>query len=413
MNQEVVLSMTIEQKDLQFKIYESLIHHKDDPLKKQEVLNFYQSLLDDKLPALNKYINSLEVDAILQRKANNGQTALTIETIMKQALVIRDLKANNNTDILEKFQEIINNNQPKENQKKMAAQLTPEQEKLKGQYLKTIEYLGFNPTYHEPQITKNLLEGNLSFNTTDQAKTDKNIKYDIAFSLNSMANGKVSYKAENVSNGHKVAWPQLGCMPRKEMSEGLLTGGTVLATLNKKDGETYKAWVVIDKKNPPLTDEQANKLFDPSNKCVQTFSGNAKLPTQYFGHEMIKKDVAILLNGKAIDIVTVDFITGEKLMVNGLKVDFKPMPEGKNKFDFSYTEKKGTSEFVSKEELQIIKDSIKQGRVEPVKSLNEDELTQAQQAKNDKQTPSLLELSTDIDEEDEEPKKKKKNKIKA
>ena len=390
-----------------------LIYYKENPKMQETTIKFYENILADSIDSLNNTIDSYKKRALEEREIfDNNNSAKNIEKLMNQVVLIRDLKLNNKTEVLKEFLNNINNQLTHKNQKMAELQLTPEQDKLKNQYLKTIEYLGFNPAYHEPNIIKAIKEGNLSFSTNDLAKDNKNIKYELAFSINNMGNGKVSYKAENLNNGYKVVWPQLGApIPKKEMTEGLLTGGFILTDLVKKDGEKYKVWMGIDKKNPPLTWEKGNRLFDKDNKCVNTHSGEFKVPVQYFAHEMTKKDVAILLNGKEIGVTTIDFKTGEKLMVNGLKVDFKPTPEGKTRFDFSYSEKKGTNEFISPNELQDIKDSIKQGKKEPTESLNEDEAKQEQQVKE--KTKITEKVSDDSSSDDDDAPKKKKGQSKV
>jgi len=289
-------------------------------------------------------------------------------------------------------------------------QLTPEQENLKSQYIKNLDYLGFNASYHEPNITKAVRENNVSFTLSDTARDDKNIKYTIIMSLNSKGNAKVAYKTENLTNGHKLIWPQMGApIPRKEATEGMLTGGYILTDLKNAKGEAYKVWMGIDKSNPPTTWEQANRLFEKDKKCVITHSGAfAKIPDQYFGHEMTKKDKAILFNGKSIGVATVDLKTGEKLLVDGLRVDFKKDPEGKVKFDFTYSEKKGTGAFLSENELQTLKDAIKQSKAEPTESIQEQETTKAQSVKE-----KVKEKVSVFEEVEDAPKLKKKIKLTA
>ena len=384
------------------------------------IARYYKNLLNNPVDIIEVAIETLKKEIAEQRKELELKKEDDIhfsdymplfnhydgnKELMNEMILISYLKVNNETEILKEFHTIINN------KLKAETPLTEAQEVLKDQYLKTIEYLGFNPAYHEPNIIKAIKEGNLSFSTNDLAKDNKNIKYELTFSLNNVGNGKVSYKAENWINGYKVVWPQLGVpIPKKEMTEGLLTGGFILTDLLKENGEKYKVWMGIDKKNPPLTWEKGNRLFDKDNKCVNTHSGEFKVPVRYFAHEMTKKDVATLLNGKGIDIYPVDFKTGQKLLLSDFRVDFNATPEGKTKLDFSYSEMEGGVEFISQYEVQYIKDRIKQSKGEPAKSLTANE---AQQEIQVKEKTKITERVSDDSFDDDSKKKNRQSKLGA
>jgi len=287
-------------------------------------------------------------------------------------------------------------------------QLTPEQQKRVEGYEKSLTFHGFNPEYHKPGIEKAVRENKPTFELNDQARDAKDVRYYLNFSTNSNDNPKFTYKAENLANGAKMSFPQFGLMPSKDATEGILTMGFAKVQMAKKDGEKYHCILGLDAKNLPKTWEQAKELFDPKASHVKTYAiSYAPIPAVHFGHEFTPKDMAILLKGKPITVETVDFKTGEKLEVSGLKLDFPTDQNGKERFQLTYDQKKGTGVFLSADELLTLKDSIKPKK----EGIEGDRLSQTEALA----APLVEEQATagDDDSEDEDKPKQKKSRGKS
>jgi len=182
-------------------------------------LKYYNIVIDEKSTVLKEQINRSEYEAnwiLIVEK--NLKSHNEFKDIKKNIVLIYDLKINNQTETLLNLKDSI------KNLEKVAIlysqDLTASQKLIKSQYMKALKFLGFNANQHEKNIEFEIKDNNKSFLLKE---ISNDIAYELKLRLSDVGNGKVSYKAENLMNNNKIAWPGDNTYtPNKKETEAIL-----------------------------------------------------------------------------------------------------------------------------------------------------------------------------------------------